>query len=140
MFDLVMNRNQAAERVQSVWAEAPTGALCLAVLDMVAHGVLKRLTFGQLGRLAEKTNAEEGDVARAVQYLTGDDLHLLDMEFEFIDDDDEVMYFDLNALNEARREGGLIHPETGEEIENYEDRIFVTFVPSTLAKEIAANE
>lgn len=140
MFDFQMNRHQAIDHVQSVWAQAPTGALCIAVLDLIAEGVLKRLTFGQLDKLAAKTEAKEADVARAIQYLTGHDLHLLDMQFEFIDDEDEVFYFDANVLDAARRDGELNHPETGDPIDNYEDRVFVTFVPSPLAKEIAANE
>lgn len=140
MFDLHMNRHEAITRVHSVWDETPAGALCLAVLELISSGVLKRLTFGQLHGLAEQTKADEVDVARAIQYLTGHDLHLLDMEFEFIDDEDDVYYFDPEDLNIARRDGDLHHPETGEAIDNYEERIFITFVPSTLAKEIVADE
>ena len=140
MYDFAMNRYQAADHLQLVWDGTPAGTLCLAVLRLITEGVLKRLTFGQLSVLAAKMSAEEADVARAVQYLTGHDLHLLDMEFEFIDEREEFIYFDVDALSVARREGKLFHPETGDQIEDYEDRIFVTFVPSALAKEISANE
>lgn len=135
-----MNRQEAVERVQAVWDKTPAGALCLALVELIAQGVVHRLTFGQLAKLADKTAAEQRDVACAIQYLTGHDLHLLDLEFEFIDEADQAFYFDAEAMEVARKEGTLFHPETGELIEDYEDHLFVTFVPSVLAKELATGE
>lgn len=135
-----MDRQQAVERINSVWDKSPAGTLCLALIDLIGNGVLHRLTFTQLGRLASKLSAEKGDVAQAIQYLTGHDLHLLDLEFEFVDEEDQTFYFDARAIELARQEGALFHPETGGQIEDYEDRVFVTFVPSSLAKEILRGE
>lgn len=140
MFSLDMNRTEAIERVQAVWDKSPAAALCVAIVDQLAEGVLKRLTFGQLYGLATKSDASKEDIARALQYLTGHDLHLLDTEFEFIDENEETFYFNLDDLNTARHDGDLFHPESGERIDNYEERVFPTFVPSSLAKEILSNE
>ncbi|MFL9944285.1 hypothetical protein [Paraburkholderia graminis] len=133
-----MNKKEAIQRVQAVWDTSPAASLCVAIVDQLAEGVLHRLTFGQLYRLASKNDASQDDIARAVQYLTGNDLHLLDTEFEFIDENDDTYYFAMQDLNEAQHEGALYHPESGELIDNYEERVFPTFVPSSLAKEISA--
>ncbi|MBN3808762.1 hypothetical protein [Paraburkholderia sp. Ac-20347] len=133
-----MNKEEAIQRVQAVWDRSPAALLCVAIVDQLAAGVLHRLTFGQLYRLASKNEASQDDIARALQYLTGHDLHLLDTEFEFIDENDETFYFALHDLRVAEREGALYHPESGELIDNYEERVFPTFVPSSLAKEILA--
>lgn len=133
-----MNKYEAIQRVQAVWDRSPAASLCVAIVDQLAEGVLQRLTFGQLYRLASKSEASQEDIARALQYLTGHDLHLLDTEFEFIDENDETFYFGMQDLNDAQHEGGLYHPESGELIDNYEERVFPTFVPSSLAKEISA--
>ncbi len=123
-----------------VWEDTPAATLCVAIVDAIAGGVLERLTFGQLYLLAKKSKAADADIARALQYLTGSDLHLLDTEFEFIDENEETFYFDSEEIGVASREGALFHPETGDSIENYKDRLFPTFVPSSLAKEISSNE
>lgn len=138
MPSLDMNKEEAIQRVQAVWDRSPAALLCVAIVDQLAAGVLHRLTFGQLYRLASKNEASQDDIARALQYLTGHDLHLLDTEFEFIDENDETFYFALHDLRVAEREGALYHPESGELIDNYEERVFPTFVPSSLAKEILA--
>jgi len=138
MPSLDMNKKEAIQQVQAVWDKSPAALLCVAIVDQLAEGVLQRLTFGQLYRLASKNEASQDDIARALQYLTGHDLHLLDTEFEFIDENDETFYFALQDLSVAEREGALYHPESGELIDNYEERVFPTFVPSSLAKEISA--
>jgi hypothetical protein len=135
-----MNKTEAVQRVKAVWDKSPAAALCVAIVDQLAEGVLQRLTFGQLYGLASKSQASQEDIARALQYLTGHDLHLLDTEFEFIDENDDIFYFNVDDLNDARHDGDLFHPDTGEKIDNYEERVFPTFVPSSLAKEILANE
>ena len=110
MFSLDMNRTEAIQRVQAVWDKSPAATLCVAIVEQLAEGVLKRLTFGQLYGLATKSDASKEDIARALQYLTGHDLHLLDTEFEFIDENEETFYFNVDDLNIARHDG-LFHPE-----------------------------
>jgi hypothetical protein len=85
---------------------------------------LRHLTFGFLSLLIENHEL----VSSVIAYLAGDRARLLDMRFEFIDED-EIYNISPEEINEARMGGGFIHPTTGKSVENFEHYIYIYFVP-----------
>lgn len=69
----------------------------------------------------------------ATQYLSGDRSHLLEPRFEFVDDDNSIMEdISLEELRAAEETGFLVHPDSGNEIEDYEKYVVMYFQPSSL--------
>ena len=75
-------------------------------------------------------------ILEAIQYLSGDRVRLLKTHFEFIDEDvcEEVSP---SQVSRACTTGTFYHPESGEAVEDFMDRIFMYFTPSSLARRIA---
>lgn len=135
-----MDRAEAHELIDHDLASIPeVRSACLAILDFLSNvdpGVIQRLTFGQLMKTAGV--AEPADILPAVQYLTGARLHLLEPKFEFVDAlTDFVEEIPLEVVAQARAESMFIHPERGEPVENFEESLFMFFVPSERAKSLS---
>ncbi len=134
-----MNREDAIARLKFVWGERPTGILCLALLDFIVGNVKSsRISYGQICQIGIEAQITSPEfIAQAIQYLTGHDLRLLDIRFEFIDDDDQIYPVDIATQIEAENTGEFFHPLSGELVPDYEEELFVFFSPSSLAHELA---
>ena len=96
---------------------------------------MKHLTFGSL-KIAVEERFSDIDMLAVIQYLCGDAVPVLSLHFEFIDEDDHSYDLDNHDLSAAKKEGKLVHPGTGEYIENYENKVLMYFTPGDLIKQV----
>lgn len=94
---------------------------------------LRFITFGALSRAAKVS--EPIEVLPIAQYLAGSRLHLLDTCYMLVDGDDEYEVKP-EEVAEAKKSGVLYHPDFGEPIENFEDKLIVYFSLSNKGKEL----
>lgn len=122
------------EIIETDWAErADIRAACLAVADYVhsAHE-LSHLTFGKIRRIVSKQariDLSERDLVSLTAYLCRDDLNILQVGFEFLDEDDEVYPVSKAEISRAEQERSFPHPVTGNLIENFKDHVLIFFEP-----------
>ena len=72
----------------------------------------------------------------AVQFLIGAKADILEMQFEFVDDEGEYFPLSKAAIAHAQRTGELEHPYTGDMVADYGSSVLVYFVPTQRATEI----
>jgi|688.fasta_scaffold298379_3 hypothetical protein len=90
---------------------------------------LKHLTHGSL-KIAIGEHLSDADFIKAIQYLCGDRVHVLSIHFELMENND-YFQLDYDDIRDAQNTGRLAHPETGEYIENFEDRVLMYFTPGS---------
>ncbi|WP_374483096.1 hypothetical protein [Zoogloea sp.] len=90
------------------------------------------LTFSLL-KDTTKPNSDRA-LMLAVQYLCGANAQVLEMNFEFVDEDGEYHPISSSEIAEARKSHVLGHPVTGELLSDFEDRVLVYFKPTTPAR------
>jgi len=113
-------------------------SICVKIFDYLLSrpfSQLKHLTYGSL-KVAIKENTLDIDLLKAIQYLSGDRVPILLPHFEFIDEYDESFDLDNEDIRHAQKIGKLVHPRTGEYIENFEDKVVMYFTPSSFIQEI----
>ncbi len=113
-------------------------SVCVNIFDYLLSrpfSQLKHLTYGSL-KIAIKKNISDIDLLKAIQYLSGDRVSILSPHFEFIDEYDESFDLDNKDIRHAQEIGKLVHPRTGEYIENFEDKVVMYFTPSSFIQEI----
>jgi hypothetical protein len=116
-------------------------SICMKILEYLEGTDLLticHISIGSFRQIISTTELEEiadnGLILLALQYLSGDKVHLLDIKFEFINEDDESYEVSKSELSHAKAVGSLVHPETGETICDFEEKVFIYFQPSSLAK------
>jgi len=119
------------------WGKQSTQfSTCVEIFDYLSSrpvSQLKHLTLGSL-KNAVKNHYSDIDMLTAIQYLCGDAIPVLSLHFEFIDDNDQSFDLGNHEIIEAKKEGKLVHPGTGEYIENYEEKVLMYFTPGILVK------
>ncbi len=116
------------------WGEKPQSHVCLSILNYllrVPSKQLSHITYGSIRNVVDR-KFQDSDLLIAIQYLSGDRTKLLDVEFELIDENDNVFPLPSSEVKIAQETGELIHPENGEAVNNYEDKVFMYFKPSSL--------
>lgn len=88
---------------------------------LTQRNILRWLNDGKIDRLVN-----------SICYLTGDRVPLLEMKFEFIEDE-EIIQISNEALAEADKTGILLHPTNKVPVENYKEKIFPYFVLTSIA-------
>ncbi|KVL90751.1 MULTISPECIES: hypothetical protein [Burkholderia cepacia complex] len=134
-----MHLQEAKDRVRDVWHDSAEATLCLALVDLLAkhRDAIERVSFGLIDQVAREHQIDDqAVVAGAVQYLIGHDLHLLDPIYEYIDDDDHVYVVRSREMNQTLSTGAFHHPLTGEIDPDYESKVFLSFSPSVIAREL----
>lgn len=105
-------------------------SICHTILKYIRVNHQRRLhlTYGLLRR--ETGAATSTELWEAIAFLTGDRAHVLETNFEFIDEENE--YHDLlkSDVAQARQEGVFYHPVTGEKVERFEESILAYFTPT----------
>ncbi|WP_321866752.1 hypothetical protein [Paraburkholderia tropica] len=138
-----MRIEEAKDRVVDVWRDSAEATLCLALVDLLAKhaSAMDRVTFALIHRVANENNVrDEKVVAEVVQFLIGHDLHLLDPVYEYIDDRDRVYVISYKDMKATFSTGEFYPPESNEADPDFEDKIFLSFVPSVLARGMAATQ
>jgi hypothetical protein len=134
---IVISKQQIEEQIHQDWLQKPQSQICIGILDYLVRSNsqhLSHITYGSLRKVVGN-GFDNQDMLLAIQYLCGDRTPLLEAKFELIDNGD---YFDISnsELSEARETGQLLHPETGELIGDFEDKVFMYFQPSSLVKSL----
>ena len=107
---------------------------CSLIVDFIANksdDYLQHLTFG---RLIQISRASQELGSKAISYLAGDRAKILRTCFELIDQKDQIYQITVDDIREARESGALIHPDDGEPILNFEQQIYIYFVPAWIAE------
>lgn len=114
--------------------------ICRSIVMYLANQTtesLRRISFGALSRAAGLK--ESAQVLPAVQYLSGARLHLLDIQYVFIDDDEEFEIHD-EEIAEAKRTGVFYHPDLGERVPDFEKLIYMYFTLSADAADLSRED
>ncbi|NJN92427.1 MAG: hypothetical protein HC878_20055 [Leptolyngbyaceae cyanobacterium SL_5_14] len=133
----MVSKKEVLGQIYEDWGQKPQSNICAEILDYLLRIDTNRALHITYGSLRKVINGNYGDseLLTAVQYLCGERTHLLEAKFELIDNND---YIDIpnSDLNHARATGQLIHPESGELISNFEEKVYIYFQPSPLVKNI----
>lgn len=119
------------------WGDSPQSEICVALLNYLIHLSIDKqyhITFGSL-KIVIGNKYTNVDLLKAVQYLCGDRIKLLDINFELLEDE-EFFPLSKSDVSDAKKTGELVHPQTGEIVEDFEEKVFMYFVPSSLIKNI----
>ncbi len=74
---------------------------------------------------------------RAMQILSGSWLNLLDIFFKFYDKNSNEEYdVDNDEVLAAQKDGRLVHPKTGDLVEDYEEDLLIYFCASEKLKDM----
>lgn len=84
----------------------------------------------------ESSAIQDSDLMTAVQYLTGAGADLLEIQFEFADDNGDFFPLSKSDVAIANREGAFFHPETGDLVEDFASAVLVYFVPTDKARQL----
>jgi hypothetical protein len=131
------SKHQIIDRIQQDWGEKPQFKICVSILEyLICLNTSNplHLTFGGL-RNSAGLKFSDSEFLLAIQYLCGDRTHLLDIGFELIEGGEYIEIPDCE-LNNARQTGFLVHPETGEVINDFEDKVYMYFQPSSLIRSL----
>lgn len=110
--------------------------MCVRVVDYLSTQPsqnLQHISFAALQEVSAAESLEELTVV--IRYLTGASVPALDLRFEFIDGD-LVELLEPETVSEARTEKVFFHPETGEEVSDFESKIFMHFALSKEGEEL----
>ena len=122
------------------WSGNATVELCLRIIDSLStlsDEETRMLTFTSFKNVVDKKSIDE-ELIRAISLLANTSIHALDSKLLFVDDDEHEFEIDKEELAKAKRTGFLIHPETGEPVEEFESKIIPFFVPSEKFRRLRA--
>ncbi|CAI1806311.1 hypothetical protein [Serratia ficaria] len=135
-----MNKNEALDIVRrDIGSKADVFAACASMLDYICENSyhnLRYITFSEIKRVIDSD--ELSFVLNVITYLSGGDLELIDIKFEFIDDG-YVEEISKQVVSESRITGEFYHPETGCLVNNFESKIFMYFSLSNKGGKLKCN-
>jgi len=133
------NKGLIETQIRQDWGQNPQSEICIAVLNYLLHEPtdnLFHITYGSL-RIVVSHKYTDIEILKAIQYLCGDKVNLLEPNFEIIDNDKTSYPISNDELSIAEETGELVHPQTGELINNFKEKLFIYFKPSSLVKNIS---
>ncbi|OYD94490.1 hypothetical protein CDG76_13820 [Nostoc sp. 'Peltigera membranacea cyanobiont' 210A] len=136
---MLASKDEVRSQIYEDWGENPQSEICFAVLDYLLRVPIKNLlhiTYGSLKKVVGQ-NYTNDDLLKAIQYLCGERMNLLEMNFEIIENDENIFMLSKEEVKIAQETGQLIHPETGKLVNNFKQKVFVYFQPGSLVKSIA---
>ncbi|MEH2278672.1 MAG: hypothetical protein V7K40_28785 [Nostoc sp.] len=136
---MLASKEEVINQIYEDWGDNPQSEICFAVLDYLLRVPVKNLfhiTYGSFKKVVGQ-NYTNDDVLKAIQYLCGERMNLLEMNFEIIENDENIFILSKEEVKIAQETGQLIHPETGKLVNNFKEKVFVYFQPSSLVKSIA---
>ena len=128
------------ERIRAVWgSEKDSYIACMAIVQFLETHTsdAAHLSYAFLIDIAKSADVvDRKKIIQAAEYLAGADIHLLDMKFEFIDDDDSVwpIPYEISEVNKFLQNEEFIHPITGLIDPEFKRKLFVFFAASRDAK------
>lgn len=127
---------EALSYFDTVWAQRPEHDIGLLIIEYLSnHTSAKTIpisVFFEVAKPCINTNEQKEFVLSIVNYLSGNDLHLLTAEVELIEDD----IYHLAPDEVLAAYSALINPRTGEYDSTLKEKLFLCFTPSLLAQKI----
>ena len=117
--------------IEKKWHGRPA-ELSLSILDHVKSASAyerKMLSFNDL-LYALGLQKVDGDLLAALNILVSSSQPLLSRGYLLIDDDGNEFEISSDEVADAKKHSSLVHPETGEEISDYERQLVLYFYPS----------
>lgn len=133
-----MKKKYIVDKIGADWGHNYVQSnICLDILDYLVKNADRNIKHITHSRLRDIVGQEYSDIdlLKAVQYLCGQSVHLLEIKFEFIDNE-YIHQLSKSEVKSAQENGGLVHPATGEYLMDFEDKIFIYFEPSKLIQDI----
>ncbi|GGE32387.1 hypothetical protein GCM10007276_07060 [Agaricicola taiwanensis] len=114
------------------WEKGPARDASLKIVEYVSEhrNHVQLLTFKTLGN-AVGVEVNNQVLLAAINILASPRIAALDIHAHYSDNDEEEIELDAREFAEVCRTGVFIHPYTGAEINDYQDRIYPFFVPSS---------
>jgi len=132
-----VSKESIVAQIYEDWGEKPQSQICIVLLNYLTHlpkGKHYHITFGSL-KVVIGNSYTNTDLLKAIQYLCGDRTRLLDTNFELLEDERAVP-LSHSDIEIAQATGELIHPKTGYTVKNFEEKVSLYFVPSSLTENI----
>ena len=114
------------------WPTSPLAVVCAKIVEFLGtrnEAELRHLTPRSLARAAGKAEVDK-DILDAATILSTSDLSILEIAFQFVDDDDREFDITKRDVRVAELQGSLPHPETGELIADYRAHVVPYFYVS----------
>lgn len=130
------------QAIATSWPTVPGADLSIRLLEFVLHlpePETRLMTMPMLAR-GVGLNGVDQNLLTAITILVSSRLELLQPRAMLIEDGDQEFEVEPDDLSVARAEGVLAHPETGEPILDFEDKLYPFFVPTERLKAIMQNE
>lgn len=105
--------------------------ICSAIVDYLSQQPTNRrlhLTYTLLKR--EAVPESDSELIAAIQYLTGAKADLLEMKYEFMDEEGDYHPLAKSVVASAQKQNSLQHPVTGEMVQDYQSSLLVYFTPT----------
>jgi len=138
IFKIMNSKELIKDKINKDWGNESQFLVCMSILNYllrVPPEQLSHITYGSLRKVVDR-KFDDTELLIAIQYLSGDHIKLLEVKFELIDDNEDNFPLPDSEMILARETGKLIHPEKGVIVDNYEDKVFMYFTPSSLVASI----
>ncbi|MDB9524770.1 hypothetical protein PN498_02120 [Oscillatoria sp. CS-180] len=125
------------ETIRDDWGENIQSHICMEIVDYIFSvpcDQLAYLTYGTFRNVTQNKYSNQ-ELLSAIQYLYGDVMKVLEVKFEYIEDGEDYP-LDKEELAKAEETGYLVHPETGKEIEDFRDKVFIYFDAQNFRQEL----
>lgn len=112
--------------------------VCVKIIDYICSISNKNeFKYISYNSLCQKTKSSSEDIFQAISAMIKNNLPVLDIKFEFIEFEDSAPIEIPNEdIIEAHITNIFIHPNTGEPVESFKNKIFMYFSLSDFGKEI----
>lgn len=136
-----MNISKKHEIIKRIYQDlnGPERYVCCQILCFLLTKEakkLKHITYNTIITWAKLDNSSSMNtvhILKATDYLSSSRLHLLHMQFQFIENENsEPIPVDNDDVSLAIKSGVFYHPETGEILENFNNHLFPYFVPTEM--------
>ncbi|MCL6270253.1 hypothetical protein M3P05_10000 [Sansalvadorimonas sp. 2012CJ34-2] len=131
------SKHQIIKHFAEDWGDhSPQYEICLSIVDYLERTNLERLRFMSFKHLKGEVAPNSGDAEfwRSALYLTGASFKILDFGYQMIDELGQAYTLEIEDVRQAKITGELIHPYTGEPVEDYQNHVFIYFFPGTNAQ------
>lgn len=104
---------------------------CIDIVDTLSNDDDERqkhtYKFNQIFKKVKFRNTKES-IFNALIYLSGSKNKFLNQHYQFIDDFGQLFDLDHEIVTEAIENNEFFHPETGEQVENFDQKIFLVYL------------
>ena len=125
------------KEVERIWDHSPEAATCFLLLEYMESVPFDQLQFLTFRTLTSAVGREEVDheLIAAINILASSKLGLLEAHALFVDENEEEYELTSAELDQAMHHGELAHPESGEMVSDFQDRIIPYFAATARLKE-----